>query len=133
MLWSEGASRPGGADAGGRSMVIAFAAWREGHEGERHTKCLGLHARRDDSFAVWQSRVCWMAGQSRLNCAQERQAAMTSNAALMLEQRPPPCAEKEEQHVDDTWQADLFLQDLLPFSCPTKTARWSKPLLLKTA
>ena len=25
-------------------MAMAFAAWREGHEWERHARCLGLHA-----------------------------------------------------------------------------------------
>ena len=34
MLWSEGASRPGGADAGGNPWP--WRLWKEGHERETH-------------------------------------------------------------------------------------------------
>ena len=60
-------------------------------------------------------------------------AALAANAASMLEQRPPPCPEKEEQHVDDTWLVDLFLQ-ANNSSGSEQTAWWEGPQLLqKTA
>ena len=138
MLWSEGASRPGGADAGGRPWTWRLPLGERAMSGRDISSALNCTPDGDDNCVVWQPRVFWMTGKAaRIVCkkaAQQWIAALAANAASQLEQRPPSRVRKKKNNMWMTRGWSIFFFKPTTRLVRNKNARWeSTQLFQKTA